>query len=162
MAIIDNVINKEMLETVDFENVNRNSPICFNKECPSCDKCLRYLIGKTTPKTLHYHLCVLPQALEGERCELYQTIETVRVAYGFRRSYDDVMKRDFTSIRKVLTAYLSNKRGYYKYLRGEWPLMPEQQRYIEEVFASHGYDGKVIYDRMEDVFMLENVPYSAF
>ena len=74
-------------------------------------------------------------------------------------SYDDVMKRDFTSIRKVLTAYLSNKRGYYKYLRGEWPLMPEQQRYIEEVFASHGYDGKVIYDRMEDVFMLENVVY---
>ena len=74
-------------------------------------------------------------------------------------SYEDVLKQDFTPIRKELTAYLSNKRGYYKYLRGEWPLMPEQQQYIEEVFRRYGYEGKVVYDRTEYVFILEAVPY---
>ena len=147
--------------TTDFEfkDVHRNSPICFNKECPSCGKCLRYLAGQKSPSTLQYYLCVVPQALQGDRCGLYQPAELVRVAYGFSHSYDEVLKRDFTSIRKLLTAYLSNKRGYYKYLRGEWPLMPEQQRYVEEVFRSHGYEGKVVYDRTEEVLVLETVPY---
>lgn len=144
---------------MDFKHIHRNIPICFNKECPSCDKCMRYLAGMKSPDTLQYHLCVVPQALKGDRCELFQANETVKVAYGFSRSYDDVLKRDFTTIRKILTAYLSNKRGYYKYLKGEWPLMPEQQEYIEEVFRNHGYEGKVVYDRTEDVVVLENVPY---
>lgn len=49
--------------------------------------------------------------------------------------------------------------GYYKYLRGEWPLMPEQQQYVEEVFRRYGYEGKVVYDRTEYLFILEAVPY---
>ena len=144
---------------IDFKDVHRNSPICFNGACSSCEKCLRYLAGQKSPATLRYHLCVVPQALQGDRCELFQAAESVRVAYGFSHSYDDILRRDFTPIRKQLTAYLSNKRGYYKYLRGEWPLLPEQQQYIEEVFRRYGYEGKVVYDRMEDVFVLEAVPY---
>ncbi|MBQ4633481.1 MAG: hypothetical protein IJB46_09105 [Prevotella sp.] len=162
MTKTENTLKNDVLNSVNFKNIHHNNPICFNKECPSCDKCLRFSAGKISPETLRYHLCVVPQALQGERCELFQPVETVKVAYGFSRSYDEVMKRDFTQIRLLLTAYLSNKRGYYKYLRGEWPLMPEQQRYIENVFKSHGYEGKVVYDRTEDVFILEDVPYSTF
>ncbi|MBR1934148.1 MAG: hypothetical protein IJ841_10765 [Prevotella sp.] len=147
------------MPNIDFKDVDRHSPICFNGNCPSCGECLRYKAGQQSPETLRYHLCVVPQAIKGDRCELYQSAEPVRVAYGFSRSYDDVMKRDFTPMRKELTAYLGNKRGYYKYLRGEWPLIPEQQRHIEAVFRRYGYEGKVVYDRMEDVFELEAVPY---
>lgn len=142
-----------------FKDVHRLSPICFNDTCPSHDGCLRYIAGRKSPVTLRYHLCVVPQAMQENRCELFQSAEPVHVAYGFSHSYDEVMKRDFTPMRKELTAYLSNKRGYYKYLRGEWPLMPDQQRHIEEVFRRFGYEGKVVYDRTEDVFILETVPY---
>ena len=37
--------------------------------------------------------------------------------------------------------------------------MPEQQQYVEEVFRRYGYEGKVVYDRTEYVFILEAVPY---
>ena len=144
---------------IDFNDVNRHSPLCFNGNCPSHGECLRYMAGQQSPESLRYHLCIVPQAVQGNRCELFQPAEPVRVAYGFSHSYDDVLKQDFTPIRKELTAYLSNKRGYYKYLRGEWPLMPEQQQYVEEVFRRYGYEGKVVYDRTEYVFILEVVPY---
>ena len=147
------------MPNIDIKDVHRHSPICFIKECPSRNCCLRYLAAQQLPTAQACHLCVLPQALQGERCELFQAAEPVRVAYGFSHSYDDVLKRDFTPIRLKLTAYLSNKRGYYKYLRGEWPLMPEQQQYIENVFRQHGYEGKVVYDRVEDIYKLKAVPY---
>lgn len=147
------------MKDLDFKDVQSHCPICFNDGCPSHGECLRYLAGQRSPETLKYHLCVLPQALKGERCELFQSMETVRVAYGFQHSYDHVMKGDFTPMRKELTTLLGNKRGYYKYLRGERPLMPEEQRCIEEVFRRYGYEGEVRYDRTEDVLVMESVPY---
>ncbi len=144
---------------IDFKDVHRNSPICFNDNCPSADKCLRYIAGRQSPATLRYHLCVVPQALHGNQCELFRSAEPVRVAYGFSHSYDYVLKHDFTPMRKKLTVYLGNKRGYYKYLKGEKPLLPEQREYIEALFRRYGYEGKVVYDRMEDIYTLESMPY---
>lgn len=147
------------MKTFDFNAVSRSCPICFNRECPSHDDCLRFMAGQVSPDKLTYHLCVTPQAVQGDRCPLFQKREPVRLAYGFSRSYDNVLKRDFTSIRKQLTAYLGNKRGYYKRLRGEWPLRPQHQRYIEQVFKQFGYEGKVVYDRIEEVYVLDVMPY---
>lgn len=147
------------MQKIDFEKVSRNFPLCFNKDCPSYDRCLRFIAGQQRPDTMRYHLCIVPHELQGDSCEHFLSMEPVRVAYGFLHSYDEVLKRDFTAIRLELTDYLSNKGGYYKYLRGEWALMPNQQRHIESVFRRYGYEGKVKYDRIEEVMLYGGVPY---
>jgi len=147
------------MDDFDFSIVRRTSPVCFNSQCLSKDHCLRYLAGLHAPDGVEVHLCVMPKAIKGERCRMYQKIQTVRVAYGFSRSFDALLKRDDTPIRKALVKYLGCKRSYYWYLRGEKPLMPEQQAWIENLFRQRGYEGGVIYDRMDDIYVLDSVAY---
>lgn len=147
------------IENLDFKEVGRHCPVCFNQQCPSCGQCLRYVAGQQAGDDDVVHLCVLPKALKGDRCGLFAPIEKQEVAYGFGKSYENVLKRDYTSIRKELTAYFGCLRSYYWYLNGQRPLMPEHRKHIENVFRAHGYENHVRYDRTDDVFVLDSVSY---
>ncbi len=68
------------LENLYFCRVNRWRKV--RKNCPSHGECLRYMAGQQSPESLRYHLCIVPQAVQGNRCELFQPAEPVRVAYG--------------------------------------------------------------------------------
>ena len=147
------------MEDTDFKNVDRNFPLCFISDCPSYGICLRALVAQQATQEEDAHLCVLPQARQGDRCKLFLKNEKTHIAYGFAQSFDKVLKKDFTLIRKELTNYFKCKRTYYWYLHGERPLMPEHQAQIEKVFASYGYEGAVVYDRTEEAYVMEVIPY---
>ena len=147
------------MENTDLKKVDRNFPLCFNTDCPSYGICLRASVARQAELKEKAHLCVLPKAFEGERCKYFLKDEKTHVAYGFARSFDHVMKKDFTPIRKELTEYFKSKRMYYWYLNGERPLLPEQQEMIEKIFARYGYNNNVIYDSTDEAYVLEVIPY---
>ena len=148
-----------MTPEFDFKDVHRQCPICFIDRCPSRETCLRYFAAQQAPQNLTAHLCVTPQALQGDRCPLYKEKRTVRVAYGFKQSFDTILGKDLPRIRQELMEYFGYNRSYYEHLRGQRPLMPDEQKGVGAIFERNGYPEAVRYDRIENVFVLETIPY---
>ena len=157
--LLNFLVTMKTIENLDFKEVGRHCPVCFNQQCPSSGQCLRYVAGQQAGDDDTVHLCVLPKALKGDRCGLFAPIEKQEVAYGFGKSYENVTRKAYTAIRSELIAYFGCKRSYYWYQKGEKPLLPEQRAYVENVFARHGYGGQVVFDQTDSVFVLNSVPY---
>lgn len=133
-----------------WKDVPSGWALCFNQSCPLHEHCLRYQAGVLAPPDLTVTRCVTPRVLTGERCKVYASMEPVKIARGFSTIYQNVLKRDYTSLRKFMTSLLSGKRYYYEYKRGERPLSPEQQSDIRQLFGSFGYKDSVRFDSYEE------------
>lgn len=133
-----------------WKDVPSGWALCFNQSCPLHEHCLRYQAGVLAPPDLTVTRCVTPRVLTGERCKVYASMEPVKIARGFSTIYQNVLKRDYTSLRKYMTSLLSGKRYYYEYKRGERPLSPEQQSDIRQLFESFGYKDSVHFDSYEE------------
>ena len=126
--------------------------LCYLHECPMRERCLRWQAARLAPGDLTVGRCVMPQALKGERCVCFAPMEKVRAARGFQHIYDQVLKDDYTFLRKSMTEMLSGKRYYYEYMRGQRPLSPEKQAQIRRLFASRGYEHQVQFDDYDESF----------
>ncbi|MBP3286524.1 MAG: hypothetical protein J6M15_06265 [Prevotella sp.] len=133
-----------------WKDVPSGWALCFNQSCPLHEHCLRYQAGVLAPPDLTVTRCVTPRVLTGERCKVYASMEPVKMARGFSTIYQNVLKRDYTSLRKFMTSLLSGKRYYYEYKRGERSLSPEQQSDIRQLFGSFGYKDSVHFDSYEE------------
>ena len=133
-----------------WKDVPSGWALCFNQSCPLHEHCLRYQAGVLAPPDLTVTRCVTPRVLTGERCKVYASMEPVKMARGFSTIYQNVLKRDYTSLRKFMTSLLSGKRYYYEYTRGERSLSPEQQSDIRQLFGSFGYKDSVHFDSYEE------------
>ncbi len=133
-----------------WKDVPSGWALCFNQSCPLHEHCLRYQAGVLAPPDLTVTRCVTPRVLTGERCKVYASMEPVKIARGFSTIYQNVLKRDYTSLRKYMTSLLSGKRYYYEYKRGERSLSPEQQSDIRQLFESFGYKDSVRFDSYEE------------
>ncbi len=133
-----------------WKDVPSGWALCFNQSCPLHEHCLRYQAGVLAPPDLTVTRCVTPRVLTGERCKVYASMEPVKMARGFSTIYQNVLKRDYTSLRKFMTSLLSGKRYYYEYKRGERSLSPEQQSDIRQLFGSFGYKDSVRFDSYEE------------
>lgn len=98
-----------------WKDVPSGWALCFNQSCPLHEHCLRYQAGVLAPPDLTVTRCVTPRVLTGERCKVYASMEPVKMARGFSTIYQNVLKRDYTPLRKFMTSLLSGKRYYYEY-----------------------------------------------
>ena len=135
-----------------WEDVPRGWALCFNSECAMREGCLRFKAGELAPEEMTVCPCVTPKALKDGECRHFVPTEKVEFARGFRHIYDQVLKQDFTPLRKTMTAMLHGKRYYYEYLRGERRLSPEEQQDIRDLFARKGYTESVCFDAYEEAF----------
>ena len=102
--------------------------------------CLRYQVASRAPESMETATCVMPKVLKDGKCRWYDRRKVVVWASGFAHLYDCVMKKDYTSMRKGITSYLHGPKTYYEYMRGERPLSPEQQQWIQDFVKSFGYE----------------------
>ena len=102
--------------------------------------------------------CVLPHTLKNGHCRWFDKIKVMTMAVGFSHLYDNVLKSDFTSMRKTITAYLHGVKFYYQYMRGERPLTPAQQQGIRDIIKSYGYDWDVPFDGYHKAYCFGNPP----
>lgn len=156
--------NKEIMplsREFDFSKVPGWYALCFNAGCPLHDDCLHYLAGANVPENLEATKCVLPHMGRDGHCRWFDKTTVVTMASGFSRLYEHVLKKDYTSMRKNITAYLHGAKQYYQYMRGERPLTPEQQRGIQQIVRSYGYDWEVPFERYHSAYRFGNPPIES-
>ena len=102
----------------DYSQVPSWYAICNNESCPLKQDCLRYLAGSNAPQSLEMALCVMPSMAKDGHCRLYDKKTVVVMAAGFTTLYDQVLKSDYTHMRKVITKYLHGAKMYYEYKDG--------------------------------------------
>ena len=88
----------------DYSAVPSWYPLCFNTGCPLSGNCMHYFAGAHAPETLETCRCVLPHTLKNGHCRWFDKIKVMTMAVGFSHLYDNVLKSDFTSMRKTITA----------------------------------------------------------
>lgn len=138
-------------EEFDFTKVPSWYVLCTNAQCPLRDDCLRYLAGQHAPDDLETALCVMPKTLKDGQCRWFDRKKVQVCALGFTHLYDRVLKKDYTTMRKTITAYLHGAKMYYEYKRGERILSQQQTQWIRNYVKSKGYDWDVPFDSyMED------------
>lgn len=140
----------------DYSQVPSWYAICHNENCPLRQDCLRYLAGSNAPQNLEMALCVMPSMAKDGHCRLYDKKTVVVMAAGFTTLYDQVLKSDYTHMRKAITKYLHGAKMYYEYKDGRRALNPEQQRWIRDFVAKMGYDFEVKYDRFFEAYVFHH------
>lgn len=156
-----NIDIKPLSEKFDFSEVPGWYVLCFNAGCPLHKDCLRYLAGANVPESMDTAKCVLPHKGRDGQCRWFDMTAVVTMASGFSHLYDKVLKADYTSMRKTITAYLHGTKQYYQYMRGERPLTPEQQDGIRKIVSSYGYDWEVPFDRFYRAYRFGTPPVES-
>jgi hypothetical protein len=141
---------------LEYDEIPSGWPVCFLNGCPLQGECLRHKAGLTLPPTALQTLAVTPAARKEDGCPMFFPIQTVRVALGFTRIFKEVKQRHAPEMRARLARYLGGNGTYYRYRRGERPLMPGQQQWIKDLFSSYGYTEEVAFDAYRDVFRFYN------
>lgn len=145
-------------EEFDFSTVPAWYVLCTNGECPLREDCLRFLAGSCAPEGLESAQCVMPKTLKGGNCGWFDGKIVVVMAIGFSHLYDQVLKRDYTDMRKSLTRYLHGTKMYYEYKRGDRLLNPEQQEWIRQLVREYGYDWEVPFDAYMEAYRFGKAP----
>lgn len=143
----------------DFSEMPSWYVLCTNSLCPYQVNCLRFQAARNAPENVETAMCVLPKVLNEKenKCRWMDKIQVVVMAAGFEHLYDYVMKKDYTPMRKGITDYLHGPKAYYEYKRGDRPLTPEQQEWINNFVRSFGYDWEVIFDRYYESYAYHRV-----
>ena len=71
------------------------------------------------------------------------------MAWGFDKLFAEMKVKDAPVLRAEMRDYLGSKGQYYRYKLGQLKLLPEQQEYIKQLFASYGYKN-VDFDNFAD------------
>lgn len=61
------------------------------------------------------------------------------MAWGFDKLFAEMKVKDAPTLRAEMRSYLGSKGQYYRYKLGQLKLLPEQQKYIKQLFARYGY-----------------------
>lgn len=110
-------------------------------------------MGLHAPAEIRARLCVMPGEWKDGVCHSFEEIRLVKKAFGFSRLYDQVLKRDYTAMRKELVDYFHGKRQYYWYMKGERALLPGQQDWMRQWLRGWGYEWELPFDRYEDGYI---------
>ena len=142
-------------EGFDFKEVPTWYPLCYNRQCPMREHCLRYQALYYAPDDTGARLCVMPAQLRNGQCRYFAEIRLVKMARGFQRLYDRVLKPHFTPMRKSLVEHFHGKRQYYWYLRGERVLTPEEQQWLRGWLREWGYEWEFPFDSFESAYVYQ-------
>ena len=74
--------------------------------------------------------------MRGGDCKFFKEIRLVRVAYGFTTMFKEVKNKDVAQLRKDVFGLLGGRSTYYRYHRGEYKLLPEQQEAVKVFLPS--------------------------
>lgn len=143
-----------METTIDFnfDMVPPTMAVCFLPGCPLADHCIRHLAGKSVPADKTLGPAIYPTALNDGKCSRYKQTKVVIGAWGFTTLFENVLHKDNTPLRDAIKHYLGGHGTYYRYHNGSKLLMPEQQRWVIDLFNKHGYNDNLKFDHYKEVF----------
>lgn len=148
-----------MKNELRFDDLPHWWAICTDTVCPLRDRCLRRHAATLAPPAATSHLCIIPHDRGGQPCPHFVEQSTVRLARGFEGIFTGVHFEHRTPMKLAIMAYLggtmTNKGTYYRYLRGERLLSPEQQAWICRLMERYGYSPDVRFDSYVDDYIFK-------
>ena len=141
---------------IDKEMVPPGYVMCFNSDCPRHEECLRWIVGQQASDNLRVATTVLPSVLKLSRCTYYRKAETLRMAWGFSKLFEDVKRKDAKPLRDAMVDYLGGNGTYSRYRLGRRMLSPQQQDYILNLFRRRGYTEGLEFDNYVTTYDLDH------
>lgn len=122
--------------------------VCFNGQCPRCESCLRYLVGKFAKEQPMALIAVNPRhpQVATSECPMFRHREQVMMKRGLTHFYDEMPGRLEHIVRHNLIAAFGRKY-YFEMRKGERLITPENQNCIADICRSLGWTGELHYDR---------------
>ena len=100
----------------DLNNQAAQYTLCFNTRCPKAENCLRHSMTQyTTAQNIRLSVInPLCYPAAGKECPHFRSNKKIRVAWGFKKLYDDMPARISRAIHLNLEA-IFNHSPYYRY-----------------------------------------------
>lgn len=148
-----NKTNKRMEKDLDYQAVPYGYAHCFNEQCAQNKDCLHHLVATNCTSqypTLHI---INPNCIPADslQCPYFQSTRKQHVAWGLKHLLDNVPYKDGNSIRSELIAHFG-KTNYYRIYRQERALLPEEQKYIQQVFRKYAIKEEPEFERYSDEY----------
>jgi hypothetical protein len=125
---------------ISARDIPANWPVCFLEGCPHSGDCMRHAVMPLLEERVTRGHSIYPAALRAEGgCPHRVPIRVVRMAWGIKPLFANVLQRDAAPLRAQVQAYLGSHSTYYRYNDGTNLLGPKRQQGILDIFASYGY-----------------------
>lgn len=144
------------MTTLSYQDAPHDWAICFQDDCPLCDRCLRHAVAQLAPAGLTHHATVMPAAREGDSCRLFVTAEPVRMGRGMKGILTGIPSGLAMSIRQGLYAIFGSCPHFYRYRAGRYLVTPNQQARIVALFRKHGITTEPHYDETTYTYYFPN------
>ena len=130
-----------------FREKAENYLVCFNSQCPQCESCLRYLVGKYASERPLAMVSVNPRhpKVATSECPVFRNKEQVMMKRGLIHFYDDMPSRKEYLVRHSLIAAFGRK-NYFEMRKGVRLISPEEQDCIADTCRQLGWTGELHYD----------------
>lgn len=139
----------------DSSLVSPNYLLCYVGQCPRKESCIRFWACQQMADDETTHPCVLPTAVSGgQACKYYKEKRVMCGAWGFKRLFAEVKRKDDVAIRGAIKTYLGGNGTYYRYHHGELLLTEAQQQHIINIFKRCGYTEGLEFDGYRNVYDL--------
>lgn len=133
-------------EDFSYDQLPSSWMFCFRDECPKAEECILHLSGKFIPKDMEWGRAIFPTAVKANGCSHFKKIRKIHAAYGFKKLFEEVKRKDDKPLRDRMKEYLGSQKTYYRYNSGERLLTPEQQQWIISLFNKFGYTENLEFD----------------
>ena len=137
-------IKKELL----IEKAKEGYTVCYMKNCPLRDHCLRWLTGQYVPSSHSTYRCVNPnyEGVATADCPMYRSDQKARFAKGMLHIFNsDMPKRVESAVRYGIIG-LTNRTYYFEYRNGSRLIPPALQQAIRNLFRENGWTDEVKFD----------------
>ena len=112
---------------------------CLSDDCPLAEKCLRRISAEYSKENDEFFRVVNHRLFDKDNCKYYVEDKKVDMAYGMTKSFENVMAKDISQIRKRLQNYFGHTE-YFRRRNASKPITPSEQVFIRKVFADFGYE----------------------
>lgn len=127
--------------------------VCFRKDCPLAQSCLRQLTANEPCQDERYIRLVNPYLVKDvtSSCPFYRSNKKVRVAYGIARIFDNIPHSKHNYVFHAVQDCFG-KSTYYRVVHKQRPIWPNEQEYIQQVFARNGITEPVQFEEYRDIY----------
>ena len=136
------------MKKINYKEIPSDWALCLAGDCPQADECLRHVSHTVLPRSVKEHNCVLPKACSCDgRCPMFVRMEPVVMVRGMKSLLSDVRQEDLRKMRSELIQMFGERRRYYRFREGRWPIAPAMQEAIAQMRRKHGYTAAPQFDQ---------------
>ncbi len=135
----------------ELSSAPKNFPKCLSECCEVRNSCLHALVAEAVSEKdslLWVYSKKMIQPQEGKDCKCFLDPSTLRVARGFRKALGTIQANKLSEAKRAIMN-MTSYRTYYRMLKGEITISPDQQRQIETILTSLGAQTPIVFDKYE-------------